>query len=166
MVFVAARSEPHCSYCKGELDNATAPFCRECGVSIHLDCWEGFGGCATAFCVESPSFEETLESKTAQKTYGETFPSATRFCPQCGSQRVGIFCGECGVDFVTLDNRQVLVENGRATEELLSVLATKIESEASPLVRGSLFKKAKHCINCGFSLVKDEQCQRCLYEAG
>lgn len=165
MVFVAARAEPHCSYCKGELDTSTAPFCRECGVSIHLDCWEGFGGCATAFCVESPAFEDTLESETALESYDETFPAATRYCPKCGSQRVGIFCGGCGVDFVTLDNRQVLVDNGRPTEELLSELADKIELEASPLVRGSLFKKTKHCVNCGFMVAKSEQCQRCLYEA-
>lgn len=164
MVFILPRSEPICTYCKGELEPATAPFCRECGSSMHLDCWDGFGGCATAFCVASSNFDQSFQGPAAKTAYVENFPAATRFCPNCGTERFGIFCGECGVDYVHLDTKSEVVSGGREDEEILPEGYEAIQSEESDLVRGGAFRIKKHCLNCGSALAGEKQCSRCLYD--
>lgn len=164
MVFVASRSKPLCSYCNGELGVSTSPFCRECGVSIHLDCWDSFGGCATAFCVESPKFESTLESQPQRDAYAEGFTSPSLACPDCNLKRVGIFCARCGLDYVAWEIQESHGVRGRPAAELLSDAAKAVKQEPSPLVRTSLFLKLNHCPNCGLILSKLRQCKGCLYE--
>lgn len=164
MAFFESRSSSECAYCRGELNPETAPFCKECGHSMHLDCWESFGGCATPFCVASPGYQLTLNNSTAKSNYAAGFPAATRFCPHCGGERVGIFCGACGMDFVQLDVQQTLQTGGRPLEELVSNKHAELLKSMESLLRGKGFTKSKHCVNCGSDLAGESQCARCLYE--
>lgn len=164
MAFAAPRSEPHCAFCKGELEQDTAPFCKECGVSIHLDCWDGFGGCATPFCTESPGFADTLEDPQSLESYGQTFSFATRFCPNCGEKRIGIFCANCGADFVTLEQKKTLLLNGRPSAELIDEKQDELEDLEFALIRGKDFDRQRHCLNCGAEVTKGQQCGGCLYD--
>ncbi len=164
LAFLEPRSGQSCAYCRGELKSETAPFCKQCGHSIHLDCWEGFGGCATPFCLASPGFEHTLNNSTAKTNYAAAFPSATRFCPNCGGERVGIYCGACGTDFIELDINQKLNPGGRDLAELVSEKHLNNKDSIDSILRGPKYKKAKHCINCGTDLAGEAQCAGCLYE--
>lgn len=164
LVFIAPRSEPICSYCKGEVTLGTAPFCKGCGHSIHLDCWDGFGGCATPFCVDSPGFETAIAGHEERTTYITIFPNATKFCPSCGEPREGIYCGMCGVDFVLLDTRQEARDGGRSIEDLVGNNQEKVSEQPTSIIRGSSFRKSQHCLNCGMKLANSTQCSRCLYE--
>ena len=165
MVFVAARAEPVCGYCKGELTLSTAPFCKGCGHPIHLDCWDGFGGCATPFCDESPGFEASAENEKTRASYEGLFPNSTKFCPNCGELREGIFCGKCGVDFVLLDTRQEVITGGRPPEDLIGTAQDNISERPDSMIRGKTFRQTQHCLNCGLKLPESGQCSRCLYES-
>lgn len=53
-----AKEEAFCAFCTGSVDRENGPRCDECGVYIHVDCWNEFGGCTTYGCANSPDMKK------------------------------------------------------------------------------------------------------------
>lgn len=81
-----------------------------------------------------------------------------KFCPQCGTPRLGNFCGKCGFNFkahesisVSSDVRELNLESTDSNQRVLP----------TGLAMGDKFDPKSQCDNCGLKLDKDHKCKEC-----
>lgn len=80
-----------------------------------------------------------------------------KFCPQCGTARVGNFCGRCGYNFATVISNSGAESNSDVSS---SELNSNVRALPKGLVRGDAFDQNLHCDNCGLKL-KKSKCEEC-----
>jgi len=106
------------------------------------------------------------------------------FCPQCGSARLGNFCGTCGFAFQKsaetspsvpqgvwlIDpsdpNRERFWTGSSWTQETRplgspSVQVSSKKALLKKLVYGKNFDETKHCANCGKPFGRSKTCSNC-----
>ena len=81
-----------------------------------------------------------------------------KFCPQCGTPRLGNFCGKCGFNFKAHESNNALSGVGEN-----SLASTDSSHRLLPqgLIMGEKFNPKSHCDNCGLKLDKNSKCKEC-----
>lgn len=81
-----------------------------------------------------------------------------KFCPQCGTPRLGNFCGKCGFNFKA--HGSTSVSSGADVQETITEDLKK-RTIPKGLVMGDNFEPKSHCDNCGLKLDKNSKCKEC-----
>lgn len=81
-----------------------------------------------------------------------------KFCPQCGTPRLGNFCGKCGFNFQA-HRTGAAVQSPELSETNTDTLSHRALPKG--LIRGEKFNPKSHCDNCGLKLDKNSKCKEC-----
>lgn len=81
-----------------------------------------------------------------------------KFCPQCGTPRLGNFCGKCGFNFQA-HQTGTAVQGSEISETNTDTLSHRALPKG--LIRGEKFNANSHCDNCGLKLDKNSNCKEC-----
>lgn len=81
-----------------------------------------------------------------------------KFCPQCGTPRLGNFCGKCGFNFKAHESINV-----QSADRENSLDATDSSQRILPkgLIMGEKFNPKSQCDNCGLKFDKNSKCKEC-----